>query len=222
MPKNTRLVLALLTLSVSGLHAEPAAPVETGYTVMVEFDVDSAGAVTNAKVVASEEKSLDPFALAMVEGGEMLPNPLPAAGSPPKQVRAPVFFPVANEGDAKPLPPGTVLPKPKFQYSPAYPFELRKKGVIGGVRVSLTIGKNGRVKSCRVFAASHPEFASAAEQAVSKWEFRPATLNGKAIEVTMNVPISFELEGKARGWRWLVAPSPTLPSFATITDQANN
>lgn len=194
-------------------RAEPPAAVEPGYTVTVEFYVDPAGAVTQAKVVASELEALNGFALAVVEAGQILPNPLPPQGSPPKRIQAPVFFPVESYEGGKPLPIGVVMPTTRLRFSPLYPFELWKNKTTGGAWLAITIGKDGMVKSCKTIKESHPGFGSAAEQAVNKWVFIPAKLNDQPVEVTLNVGLSFELAGMNHSWRWLAAPPPSLPPF---------
>lgn len=208
--KKLPLVAALLAFAVSGVGAEPAAATETGYTVTVEFEVDSHAKVTKSKVVSSEMSALNPFALAMVNAGEMLPDPLPPAGSPPVHVEVPVFFQVPGYDGGKPLPPGVVLPTPWLQPSPIFPQELRRKGISGGARLSLTISEQGNVTSCRVIEASHPEFGEAAQEAVLKWKYQPATVDGKPVEVTVNVPASFTIGWKTDRWDWLVAPPPSV------------
>src|SRR3982750_3591225 len=99
MPRNAWLASTLFSLAAIVSQAEPASgpagekaqAQETGYTVTVEFDVDSAGTVTNARVVASEWKQLDEFALGAANSGQLSPGELPAVGSGPKHVKAPVF-----------------------------------------------------------------------------------------------------------------------------------
>lgn len=224
MRKSTLLVSALIALTGLKLPATPASAAEeatkaqkAGYAVTVEFYVDSGGAVTKAKVADSELEELNDFALQLVEAGQLLPHPLPPHGSPPKHIRAPVFFPVESYDSGKPLPVGVAMPVPRLQAAPAYPFEYRIRYITGGAWLSVTIGEDGRVKSCKTIKWSHPKFASAAEKAVDQWQFGPATLNGKPVEVTLNVALSFEIEGKPHGWHWVAAPAPSLKAFQVIT-----
>ncbi len=195
-----------------------AGPKESGYTIAVEFDVDSAGLVTNAKVLKSEARALNDFALSAVLAGRLNPQPLPAVGGEPRHVSTELFYPVPVYDSGKPLPTGVELPRPVFQPTPAYPFEYRKQKITGGVWLSVTVGKAGTVTDCKTIQASHPEFGPAAEQAVRLWKFRPATLNGQPVEVTFNVPLSFQIGGESFSWRWLVAPAPSLDAFSVLTN----
>ena len=56
------------------------------------------------------------------------------------------------------------------------------------------IGVDGSVASVRVISAQvHPDLAQAAMDAVRQWKFSPTLLNGREVEVVMNVSISFQL-----------------------------
>jgi TonB family protein len=67
----------------------------------------------------------------------------------------------------------------------------RKEGV---VPIEAVIGRDGTVISVRVTSAQvHPDFAIAAVDAVRQWRFTPTLLNGQAIDVVMNVSVTFRL-----------------------------
>jgi TonB family protein len=222
------LLLASAQVALTGgtLRGEAAAasdeaktePKESGYTITVEFDVDSAGSVTNAKVVRSEAAALDGFALSAALDGRLNPQPLPAPGSEPKHVSKDVFYPVDAYDSGKPLPAGVEMPRPVFQPSPAYPFEYRKKKITGGAWLAVTVDTAGTVTDCKTIRASNPDFGPAAEQAVARWKFKPAMLHGQPVEVTFNVPLSFQIGGEPYGWRWLVAPAPAMAAFIVLTN----
>jgi TonB family protein len=79
--------------------------------------------------------------------------------------------------------------------SPEYPASMRDAGLEGIVPIEATIGRDGTVTSVRNLSADvHPEFARAAADAVSQWEFSPTLLNGEAVEVRMAVTVRFSLE----------------------------
>lgn len=68
------------------------------------------------------------------------------------------------------------------------------------------------------FAASNETFGEAAVKACGIWKFPPAMLNGKPIECTINLPMTFCPNGYENkiDWRWKVAPEPALPLY-TVT-----
>jgi TonB family protein len=77
---------------------------------------------------------------------------------------------------------------------PVYPATMRDAGREGVVPLEAIIGRDGAVHSVRVLSAQiHPDFALAAADAVRQWRFEPTLLNGKPVEVVMNVSVEFSL-----------------------------
>lgn len=75
---------------------------------------------------------------------------------------------------------------------PAYPEVLACDGIGGQVVLMLTIGTDGRVKASRVMSKSpSPVLDAAAQEAVTKWEFRAPTRNGQPVETPLQVPMTF-------------------------------
>ena len=77
---------------------------------------------------------------------------------------------------------------------PSYPEHLRTAGVTGSVNLAARIGIDGLVEDVRVLSATDPAFASAATDAVSRWEFDATLLNCVPLTAEINVAVSFELE----------------------------
>jgi TonB family protein len=50
----------------------------------------------------------------------------------------------------------------------------------GKVRLEVTVGTNGKVKSTKV-VGGHPLLVSASEDALRKWEFEPAAADATAV-----------------------------------------
>ncbi len=197
-------------------------PKEPGYTVAVEFDVDSAGSVTNAKIVRSEVPVLNDFALSAVLAGRVNPQPLPAPGSESKHVSTDLFFPVEAYDSGKPLPAGVVLPRPIFQPSPAYPFEYRRKKITGGVWLSETVDTSG-TWSPRARPSARPT------RNLAPWRSRRFSAGSSSPPPSMAIARRsdgstsrssrlFQIGGESHGWKWLVAPQPSLDSFAVTTN----
>jgi TonB family protein len=102
-----------------------------------------------------------------------------------------------------PNPPGVYdvskvsrFPAPTFQARPRYPAELRQAGVGGEGVVSFIIGIDGGVEEAVVVSATDVRFGQAAMEAVLKWKFRPAELNGMIVRCHMMVPIVFTLNAE--------------------------
>jgi TonB family protein len=91
---------------------------------------------------------------------------------------------------------GNIKPPMKLKdVRPIYPAAMREAGLAGVVPLEAIIGTDGTVASVRVVSAQiHPGLALAAAEAVRQWTFSPTLLNGRAVEVVMNVTVRFDLE----------------------------
>jgi TonB family protein len=75
---------------------------------------------------------------------------------------------------------------------PAYPKDAVQRGAQGVVRFEATIAKDGSVKNLQVLSGD-PVLDIAAKEAVLKWKYQPALLNGEALEVTQAIVVKFNL-----------------------------
>ena len=66
----------------------------------------------------------------------------------------------------------------------------RQAHVQGAVTVEAVIGADGKVISVNALQG-HPMLKSAAMEAVKRWVYKPATLNGQPIESTSRVEVNF-------------------------------
>ncbi len=91
---------------------------------------------------------------------------------------------------------GNIKPPLKLKdVRPVYPASMREAGLSGVVPIEAIIGVDGSVASVRVVSAQvHPALAQAAVDAVRQWQFSPTLLNGRPVEVVMNVSVRFDLE----------------------------
>ncbi|MGY0635119.1 energy transducer TonB [Luteimonas sp. A478] len=78
-------------------------------------------------------------------------------------------------------------------YAPIYPPQALAEGLTGLAAVVFTVDEEGRPTRLRVESATNPEFGDAVLTAVERWWFRPATLQGEPVRMTMRVPFPFEL-----------------------------
>jgi len=84
-----------------------------------------------------------------------------------------------------------VKPVLLVKIEPEYPSVARKAGMGGRVTVSAVIGLEGGVESAEVLASTNPLFDQAALDAVRKWRYRAATMNGRPVRVYFTVVVDF-------------------------------
>jgi periplasmic protein TonB len=95
-------------------------------------------------------------------------------------VAAPVAFAETRE---PPVPVRTVAPD--------YPDEMHRQGISGIVTVRCTIDEHGDVVETVVVKFSDAVFEKPAVDALQKWKFKPATLDGKAVATKAVIPVKF-------------------------------
>jgi len=74
---------------------------------------------------------------------------------------------------------------------PSYPQAARRAGLGGRVTLRAVIAEDGNVESVEVVASTNPLFDEAAVDAVRKWRYRPALMNGRAVRVYFSVVVNF-------------------------------
>ncbi|GEM_PF-2884276 len=81
---------------------------------------------------------------------------------------------------------------PIRQSPPAYPDAARKAGVSGKVRCLLTIDENGAVVGVQILEQPGDYgFEAAIREAVSKWRYKPAEVNGIPVRQKVEQPFEF-------------------------------
>ena len=115
--------------------------------------------------------------------GDPAPPTLPPA--PPEPVR--------RDGPVD-LPDEASAPEPADDNAqPDYPEALRQSGVQGTVIARFVVREDGRVDDVRVLRGPE-ELRDTVREALRRWRFRPATLNGQPIAVYRTMPFRFVLE----------------------------
>ncbi|MFQ5524740.1 MAG: energy transducer TonB [Thermoanaerobaculia bacterium] len=104
-------------------------------------------------------------------------------GPPPMEPTGPIRV----GGDVKP-------PKKTFFPSPQYTEIARKARITGVVIVEAIINKQGNVTNVKVLKGLPMGLDQAAADAVARWKFEPATLNGKPVAVIYNLTVNFQLQ----------------------------
>jgi TonB family protein len=95
--------------------------------------------------------------------------------------------PIRVGGDVKP-------PEKITAPSPQYTEIARKARIQGVVIIEAIIDKEGIVTNVKVLKGLPMGLDNAAADAVSKWRFKPATLNGKPVAVIYNLTVNFRLQ----------------------------
>lgn len=99
------------------------------------------------------------------------------------------------ESSGRPPRPGGDIRAPVLltRVDPVYPETARRVGLQGVVFLEAIIAASGDIEEVAVVRSGGPFFDSAAVAAVRRWKYRPATLNGRAVRVLLNVTVSFRL-----------------------------
>lgn len=218
-------IALLAALAIGGLRAaeETATPAalaatpKNGYTVTTEVKVDEKGETTEVTVVQSDDittgRMLEKLAIGMSRRADLPPRE--KDGKPIRYtVRAPWHFVIDDDEG----PESNNVPKPgvKQAVQPVYPQALWDQGVVGGVILELVVDAEGKLTRLTTLRASHPEFQSAAEEAVRKWEFSPARDGDKTVESRVRLAVVFEDGEKVADIRWRVAPRPMLGTWFVL------
>jgi len=87
---------------------------------------------------------------------------------------------------------GVVEPTLIHKIAPSYPMQARTERISGKVVLSATIGADGSVVEIAVVSGS-PILAEAAKEAVRRWHYHPAMLNGSPIAIQKQIMFLFTL-----------------------------
>jgi TonB family protein len=119
------------------------------------------------------------------------PAPPPAGGSAATTNPAEAGDPKTNAPAAKTEPVPLATPaEPVFKVTPIYPLTAQKMRITGIVEVSVAIDEQGKVTKATA-VSGQSVLRPAAEEALMKWKFKPATLRGVSIKTELVVSVSF-------------------------------
>lgn len=104
-------------------------------------------------------------------------------GPPPDEPEGPIMV----GGDVK-------APIKEYAPPPQYTEIARKARIQGVVIVQAIVTKQGDVQDVKVLKGLPMGLDTAAAEAVKKWKFKPATLNGKPVDVYYNLTVNFTLQ----------------------------
>ena len=92
-----------------------------------------------------------------------------------------------------PLGKGVTVPQVIFNPEPTFSEEARKSKTQGRVTLLLIVGKDGLPYDIRVRESIGMGLDEKAIEAVNRWRFRPATLNGQPVATRIEVEVDFHL-----------------------------
>lgn len=178
--------------------------------VWVNVWIDESGKVVEAKAMKSSAEVFNQAALAAAKQWTFKPavlNDKPVA----VWVMVPFRFKLT---DGKGVAPSMGAPakgiqdvKPPSDYTPyekapevikqvqaQYPADAKKAKIEGTVWIKVWVDEAGKPVKANVMKSERKELNQAALDAVMKWEFKPALLNGKPVAVWVNIPFKFALK----------------------------
>lgn len=100
---------------------------------------------------------------------------------------------------------------------PVYPEQILKAQLQGNVNLVARIDKEGKVQNLLPLAASFQPLIEPAVAAVQKWRFKPATRDGKPVDIAANIGVRFRLKIEKRGAvpQPILGDLPVFPADAT-------
>ncbi|MFO8055837.1 MAG: TonB family protein [bacterium] len=84
-------------------------------------------------------------------------------------------------------------PRYLVRKKPAYPRQALDKGVEGVVKIEVVVDERGRPGRTKVIKSLGSELDSAAVEAVKKWRFVPARMDGERVACKVIVPVVFRI-----------------------------
>ncbi len=126
----------------------------------------------------------------------LTPTLTPTSPSPTATPVPPTPTPSVREGDIVVPGPGVIPPEVIYREPPTYPPAALRRGVTGVVEAEALVGINGMVEQVRITKVEGRSlgFEEAAEDAIFKGRYKPATKGGIKVRVwvTIRVPFKFE------------------------------
>src|SRR5579884_2300253 len=92
--------------------------------------------------------------------------------------------------------PCATAPRSIYTVDPQYPESARRDGIQGTVVLQVKVSKEGRASDIKVVQSVGHGLDEAAINAVARWKYQPATLNGEPVEVLTKVEVNFRLSSQ--------------------------
>jgi len=128
------------------------------------------------------------------------------------------FFTLVAFAALAPSAAGQTTPAEVQKYQEAvYPEALLQGQQQGNVLLIGRIDREGNVQNLRMIAASFQGLVEPALAAVRAWRFKPATRDGKPVEIAANVGVRFRIKNEKRG----AIPQPILGDLPVFPADAS-
>ncbi|MGH8019500.1 MAG: TonB family protein [Opitutaceae bacterium] len=105
-----------------------------------------------------------------------------------------VVVPFVDGAEAE-LKPGQTPPKVVSRARPEFPYDMKAAGLEGNVTIGFVVDTEGKVRDTRIVRSNNPWFERPAIEALLKWKFEPAVVDGRKVNTRMRLPITFALHG---------------------------
>ncbi|HEY7697060.1 MAG TPA: energy transducer TonB, partial [Vicinamibacteria bacterium] len=128
------------------------------------------------------------------EGNRTYLSQIIRIASRPSVAKVTVAEKPVDVGSAPLVPPRILKETP-----PLYTKGAFDRGIEGRVVLKVIIRKDGSIGPVRVDQSLDDELDSAATEAVRKWRFDPATVNGEPINVLTNIEVDFIIQKHKQG-----------------------
>ena len=140
-----------------------------------------------------------------------VPTPTPTPSVPPSPYTGAATVPQGPSGPpreiAEYIPPRLpahnpvrteALFDPRYagDLQPPYPVSEERAEREGTVRLRVSIAASGRVTAVQRLGGSDAFFRATERHALSRWRFRPATIDGRPVESSKTLSVHFRLDGR--------------------------
>jgi len=112
--------------------------------------------------------------------------------APEPEPEEPIHAGTGRRGPVQ-IPEEAVPPVALDRPMPAYPDAARRSGVQAEVVARVVVDEDGSVSAVEILRG-HPDFDALVREALRRWRFRPATVDGQALAVYQIVRVPFRLE----------------------------
>ena len=99
----------------------------------------------------------------------------------------------ATQKDQPVVAGGVVQPVPIKLPDPKYPKSRKKEHASGDITIWGVVAQNGEFIDAKVADGYDPDFSKNALDAVARYRFKPATLDGKPVAELIRVVVSFRI-----------------------------
>jgi TonB family C-terminal domain len=164
----------------------PSTPAQPAVAPKKQFAAAKAASVpkpAEAPVVTTNRTALPPLDVEVVAGDA---HRAAHSAVPSITLETPT-----RAAERQPLAPA--IQAPQATVNPAYPVLAQHMNVQGSVILQAIIGADGMVENLKVLSGP-AILASAAQQAVREWRFKPIYQNGQAVESKAKITVNFTIK----------------------------